>query len=135
MCSHMFRLTPAILFHWCQVSCERTLNSHYLSSQMDISSPPAFHSVLLFVTPPLKRSSSISPASRVKQGLMYTTVGGVSHFSRSAQPSSAQIKGLCGSGLTAGTHTRLQLLSHTHTHTHGCRYDACCYSPPDHLHG
>lgn len=121
---------PVSICHQCQISCEHAVNPRYLSPETPKSSPPAFPTVLLFVT----RSASISPEglmcspssdNKLRQPVA-STVGWVSYFSRltevicSAQPSSAQIQRqqhTVGSGLTAGTHTGLEA-ANTHTHTH-----------------
>lgn len=120
---------PVSICHQCQISCEHAVNPRYLSPETPKSSPPAFPTVLLFVT----RSASISPEglmcspssdNKLRQPVA-STVGWVSYFSRltevicSAQPSSAQIQRqqhTVGSGLTAGTHTGLEA-ANTHTHT------------------
>lgn len=115
---------PVSICHQCQISCEHAVNPRYPSPETPKSSPPAFPTVLLFVT----RSASISPEglmcspssdNKLRQSVA-STVGWVSYFSRltevicSAQPSSAQIQRqqhTVGSGLTAGTHTGLEAVN------------------------
>lgn len=157
-----YRLTE---FHivTCHVSCALYTDLHprcarhkcceqcYLSFQTDKSSTAAFNLLaLLFAT----RSSSISPASRVKprpdmspssvnqlHQSMPSTVGWVSYFSQwtgvicSAHPCSAQTKGqhhrVLSPVLLQGHALGWKLLKDT---LYGCRYDACGFSPADCLH-